>query len=332
MTGLLQRATKVADSQVLFEFGTNQRYSHRPAPLDSCASSGRSTENSTSASASPASSTGDDDAPFPRVGGSTAFRSSLGAAMVRPMASFVLLHGAWGVPREWDAVIATLGASGHEAIAVDLPITDPGSCLEHYADCIVSAAARMRGPLIVVGHSAGGHAAALVPARRAVSRIVYLSAFVPIPRTGFLVRRDGEPLMAAHGGDFELSSAAFRSVIVDRNDGTCELDALRLASFMAGEAAADFLVPMLRPLLRPNGLRVFEEPWPRDELPRVPSTYLLTGADPVLPPASQRIFARRLGVEPEEIAGADHGVHMKKPRVVAALLDREAQLAVSGVA
>jgi pimeloyl-ACP methyl ester carboxylesterase len=65
--------------------------------------------------------------------------------------------------------------------------------------------------------------------------------------------------------------------------------------------------------------------FPLGALPATSSTYLLTASDPVLPPSSQRIFARRLGVDPIEIPGADHGVHMKRPRLVASWLDRIAR-------
>jgi len=238
------------------------------------------------------------------------------------MSTFALVHGAWGVAREWDGVIKALERLGHKAIAVDMPIDDTRAGLEDYADCLLRATEHVHEPLIVVGHSAGGHAAALIPARRPVQKLVFLAAFVPRPGEPFLVRNEGEPLEAASGSDFHLASADFRSVIVDRGDGTCTLDEARLARFLVGERAADMLVPMLRPLLRPHALRAFQEPFPRSSLPDVPSEYLLTGADPVLPPASQRVFASRLGVEPIEVPGTDHGVHMKRPALVAHLLSR----------
>lgn len=236
------------------------------------------------------------------------------------MTTFVCLHGAWGVPQEWDGVIAALVSAGHQACAVDLPIHDPSAGLEDYADCVLRAAEPFPEPVVIVAHSAAGRVAAMIPARLAVRHVVYIAAFVPLPRVPFLVRAAGEPIASARGGDFELATPAFRSLIVEGNDGTCSIDVQAFASFLAGDAAADLLVPMLRPLLRPNAVRVFEEPFPRDELPRGPSTYLLTAADPVLPPASQRVFARRLGLTPVEIAGADHGVHRKRPRALAALL------------
>ncbi len=42
------------------------------------------------------------------------------------MATFVLVHGAFGSPAELAPVIPLLEALGHRAIAVDLPCTNPG--------------------------------------------------------------------------------------------------------------------------------------------------------------------------------------------------------------
>jgi pimeloyl-ACP methyl ester carboxylesterase len=238
------------------------------------------------------------------------------------MTTFALIHGAWGVPGEWDRVVELLRGVGHDAIAVDIPVADPTAGLEEYADAVVSALAHVPEPIVVVGQSAGGHAAALIPSRRPVARVVYLTAFVPVPGRALFVRRHGEPLALTRGGDVELVHPQFRALIVERGDGTCELDPNAMARFMTGDRANDGIATLLASMLRPNGLRAFEEPWPRDALPDVPSSYLLCTADPVLSPASQRAFAARLGVSPIELPGGDHGVHMKRPRLVADALAR----------
>lgn len=238
------------------------------------------------------------------------------------MTTFVLIHGAWGVAREWDGVVAALQGLGHQAVAVDMPIDDTSVGMEAHAECVVRASRHVQEPVVVVGHSAGGYGAALVPARRAVRKLIFLAAFVPVPGRPFLERDDGASLERADTCDFHLASPGFRSVIRERGDGTCSLDPLQLAALLVGERAADVLAPMIRPYLRPHSLRLFEEPFPRAALPEVPCDYLLTTADPVLPPASQRIFASRLGVAPIELEGADHGVHMKRPKLVAEFLAR----------
>ena len=79
------------------------------------------------------------------------------------MTTFVLVHGGFGSPAELAPVIPELEALGHRAIAVDLPCTDPAAMLEDYARTVVEAMNGIEGPVVVVGHSAGGATISLVP-------------------------------------------------------------------------------------------------------------------------------------------------------------------------
>lgn len=97
------------------------------------------------------------------------------------MTTFVMVHGGFGSPAELVPVIPELEALGHRAIAVDLPCTDPVAMLEDYARTVVEAVAGIDGPVVVVGHSAGGATISLVPDRTHVDRLVYVTAFVPEP-------------------------------------------------------------------------------------------------------------------------------------------------------
>ncbi len=79
------------------------------------------------------------------------------------MTTFVLVRGAFGSPAELAPVIPELEALGHRAIAVDLPCADPTATLDDYARTVVEAMAGIEGPVVVVGHSAGGATISLVP-------------------------------------------------------------------------------------------------------------------------------------------------------------------------
>jgi hypothetical protein len=57
------------------------------------------------------------------------------------MATFVLVHGAFGSAAELAPVIPSLEALGHRGIAVDLPCADPAATLDDYARTVVEAMA-----------------------------------------------------------------------------------------------------------------------------------------------------------------------------------------------
>lgn len=97
------------------------------------------------------------------------------------MATFVLVHGAFGSPAELAPVIPLLEALGHRAIAVDLPCTNPAATLDDYALTVAEAMIGIDRPIVVVGNSAGGATISLVPGRSHVDRLVYVTAVVPEP-------------------------------------------------------------------------------------------------------------------------------------------------------
>ncbi len=110
-----------------------------------------------------------------------------------PTDPIILVHGAWGSARSWEALVPLLRARGREVHAIDLPghgddPTDPGSVgLADYARRVAKVAAA-HGPALLVGHSMGGMAisagAELAPDM--VRKLVYVTAFLP---------RDGESLL-----------------------------------------------------------------------------------------------------------------------------------------
>ncbi|MGE0361095.1 MAG: alpha/beta fold hydrolase [Vicinamibacterales bacterium] len=86
------------------------------------------------------------------------------------MATFVLIRGAFGSPAELAPVIPEIEAFGHHAIAVDLPCTNAAATLDDYARTATDAMAALEGPVVVVGHSAGGATISLLPGRTRVDR------------------------------------------------------------------------------------------------------------------------------------------------------------------
>ncbi len=222
------------------------------------------------------------------------------------MTMFVLVHGGFGSPAELAPVIPELEALGHRAIAVDLPCTDPAAMLEDYASAVVEAMVGIEGPVVVVGHSAGGATISLLPGEVRVDRLVYVTAFVPEP---------GRSIADLGGADVVETILAISR---DDGNGCRSLDVELLASLVPPEERVAYLA-FLEATQRPQGWAAIEQHWPGRSLPDVPCTYVLCTEDNILPPATQREMAARLGVEPVEI-GSDHAVFTLRPRELAALL------------
>lgn len=222
------------------------------------------------------------------------------------MTTFVLVHGAFANHTELAPVIPVLEAHGHRVIAVDLPCTDPAATLDDYARTVVDAMAGIEGPVVVVGHSAGGATISLVPARTRVDRVIYVTAVVPEP---------GRSLADLVGAEIHET---LLSVSRDDGNGCRSLNLELLASLAPPEERVAYLA-FLQATQRPQGWAAVEQPWPGRSLPDVPRTYVLCTEDTLIPPAKQREMAARLGVEPIEIA-SDHSVFALRPIELAAVL------------
>jgi pimeloyl-ACP methyl ester carboxylesterase len=222
------------------------------------------------------------------------------------MATFVLVHGAFGSAAELAPVIPQLGALGHRAIAIDLPCTDPAATLDDYAQTVAEAMAGMDGPVVVVGHSAGGATISLVPEWTRVDHLIYVTAVVPEP---------GRSVVDAAGDDVRQT---ILSVSRDDGNGCRSFDLELLASLAPPQERAAYLA-FLNATQRRQGWAALEQPWPGRSLPDVPRTFVLCTEDTIIPPATQREMAARLGVDPVEIA-SDHSVFTLQPRELAAML------------
>lgn len=107
------------------------------------------------------------------------------------MATFVLIHGGGSSSWDWHLVAPKLEAAGHRAVAVDLPIEEPGLSLEDYANSVSAQLDAQRGDssdgdgqgehLVIVGHSLGGFTAALVAERLDADGLVYVAGMIPKP-------------------------------------------------------------------------------------------------------------------------------------------------------
>jgi len=123
--------------------------------------------------------------------------------------NFLFVHGAWHAAAHWNNVVERLVRMGHRAFAIDLPgsglnahypqsylrndftalASEPspvaGIHLADYADAITTQLISMarNGKVTLVGHSFGGLAITLAAEAQPelIERVVYLTAYVPVP-------------------------------------------------------------------------------------------------------------------------------------------------------
>jgi pimeloyl-ACP methyl ester carboxylesterase len=198
------------------------------------------------------------------------------------MATFSLVHGAWGLGLQWDLVRAELEARGHTVHTPDLPCEDVAAGIAEYAAAVPAAD-------IVVGHSLGGYTIPLVRARTHV----FLTAGVA---------GAGGNALGPGFGDGQATDELGRSYYPDPAEAAAELqyppEYAELASKLRHQA------PITREV------RVVENP-----------AYIVCTRDAVLRPEWQRYAARdALGVEPIEL-DAGHMPMLESPRELAEILD-----------
>ena len=199
------------------------------------------------------------------------------------MASFSLVHGAWGGGWCWDRVRPELEAHGHVVHTPDLPCEDVTAGVEEYAAAVPAAD-------VVVGWSLGGVTIPFVEA----DTHVFLAALVA--GTGW------EGVFVPGFGDARVRDELGRSYYPDPADAARELQ------FPAEHA---HLATRLRR----------QAPYAGAPAPVERPAYVVCTRDAAVRPEWQRHLARDvLEVEPLEL-DAGHSSVLECPRELAVLLD-----------
>jgi hypothetical protein len=187
-------------------------------------------------------------------------------------------------------VVPELAGLGHDVVAVDLPCDDDSAGFAEYADTVVDAVGD-RGDLIVVAQSLAGFTAPLLCDRVPVALLVLVAAMVPRP---------GES-----AGEWWANTrhAEARRRQAERDGrGTGEDDTP--VDLFLHDLPPEVLADALTHPPRDQSGTPFEEPWPLDAWPDVPTRFLLCRHDRFFPAEFQRRVVReRLGIVPDEMDG-----------------------------
>jgi len=230
--------------------------------------------------------------------------------------TFVIVPGAWDTPAIIEPLLAPLEAAGHGVIVVDLPCEDADATLDQYADAVRSVLPDELSDVVLVGYSFGGFTATRVAIEHPDLPVVYIAAWIPQPGASVIeLFAGGDPF---EDRDEEAGFAAFGGLIVTAGPGLC---ALNVEAYVAGmePSVQDAARRELERTQRPQGIAVLREKWHGDlDITRRPG-YILTTADTLVPPESQRAMAASIGARVSEIH-TDHGPFREQPERLAELL------------
>lgn len=232
--------------------------------------------------------------------------------------TYVLVHGAWQAPYVWDAVSADLKKKGNKVIVVELPghgaDTTPSYTLSLnvYRDKVISELSKIKGKVILVGHSMGGmvitSVAEKVPSK--INKLVYIGAFLPASgqTLGELARYDTEsqlgPQLSQSSDKLTLDVKREMLSYLFINDGT-QIDKDRVLNNYRPEPA----IPFGDTIMLTTG-----------NFGAVEKVYIKTLQDIVISPTLQDRMIAGAGIKTVYEVNTSHSPFLAQPHAVSELL------------
>jgi len=218
--------------------------------------------------------------------------------------NIILVHGAWADGSSWSAVIEDLQANGYKVTAPQFPLTS-------IADDVVrlrQVLALQDGPSILVGHSYGGQIITSLGADAPnVAGLVYIAAFGldEGESLGALLSQGPTPPALVHQ-------------FVDKR-GFVWLPEEDFVNYFAADVDS-IKAKVLYAVQQPLAATAFNDVMGIPAWKSLPSWYLIATDDQALPPAAQRLFAKRMGATVVEIPSS-HVAMVSYPGDVARLTE-----------
>jgi pimeloyl-ACP methyl ester carboxylesterase len=219
----------------------------------------------------------------------------------------VLVHGGFVDGSGWEDVYKALKKNGYKVTIVQNATTS-------LADDVATtrrAIAAQNGPVILVGHSYGGAVITEAGNDPKVAGLVYIAAFAPDKGESVSTLIQNPP------------PGAPVPPILPPQEGYLLLDATKFRASFAGDVSpekAQFMADSQVPWgVNALGGMISEPAWRTK-----PSWYLLTTDDKMIPPAAQRLMAKRAGATVVEVK-ASHAIFVSQPQAVASLIEKAAK-------
>ncbi len=232
------------------------------------------------------------------------------------MATFVLVHGHMHGAWCWEKVAPLLEARGHRVAAVELPGRGADKTphaeitLTQFTDAAAEIVRAQNGPVILVGHSAGGTVLSELAERmpEKIARLVYVAAILlPDGASLFSTMVEGQPLDPAIAVD---GATAF---ICDDTLGR-----KRFYNTSSDGDAAWALARLCREPIPPmtQAVHVSEA-----RFGRVPRAFIQTRFDNAVPFVAQQAMCAMLPCDPAIVMDTDHSPFLSAPEKFAGHLD-----------
>ena len=218
--------------------------------------------------------------------------------------TFILVPGAGGDPFYWHRVLPLLRDAGHEAVAVRLPAGEDGAGLAEYAD-VIAAAMDGANDVVLVAQSMGAFSAPLAVGRGDVARIALVAPMIPAPG------ESASEFWEASG----QTTAARECAIAEGRDPDAPFDLYE--AFLHDVPAAVIERLLAEGSIGDEG-KSFEDPWPLDAWPDVPTTVIAGARDRMFPLGFMRRLAReRLGLGDVAVVDSGHLPALSRPQELA---------------
>lgn len=228
--------------------------------------------------------------------------------MSTPVASIVLVHGAFVDGSGWAGVHRILHGRGFEVIVVQHSTVSLADDVAITRRAIASA----NGNVVLVGHSYGGAVITEAGVDPKVKSLVYIAAFAP---------GRGESVASILA---EVPPNAASPPILPPHDGFLLLDKSKFHAAFAADVPPEIAQFMADSQL-PWGAQALSGNISSPAWESKRSWYLVTQNDNMIPPDGQRAMAGRIGATTRVLPGS-HAVYIANPQAVAALIEEAAAI------